>query len=82
MKPSGRTAVESISSLSTRGEAERLKIELGSALPLGDEEEFEVADGVDLLSGNPKTILLNSTEDLQSHKREHAGCSRGGQENA
>lgn len=43
-------------------EAERLKIELGSALPIGEQEEFAVADGVDLLSGNPKTILLNSTE--------------------
>ena len=43
-------------------EAERLKIELGSALPIGEEEEFEVADGVDLLSGSSKTILLSSTE--------------------
>jgi rod shape-determining protein MreB len=44
-------------------EAERLKIELGSALTPGDnEEEFEEVCGVDLLSGSPKTILTNNKE--------------------
>ena len=42
-------------------EAERLKIELGSALPLEDDEFVEVG-GVDLLSGDTKTILVNTTE--------------------
>jgi rod shape-determining protein MreB len=45
-------------------EAERLKIELGSALPPGgdDEGEFEEVCGVDLLSGSPKTIPTNNKE--------------------
>jgi rod shape-determining protein MreB len=44
-------------------EAERLKIELGSALPPGgDEEDFEEVCGVDILSGSPKTILTNNKE--------------------
>ena len=42
-------------------EAERLKIELGSALPLTEPELAEVS-GVDVLSGNPKTTTIDSTE--------------------
>jgi len=41
--------------------AERLKIELGSALPLEEEESAEVR-GRDLLSGLPKTIVVTSEE--------------------
>lgn len=45
-------------------DAERLKIELGSALPL-EEDEFVEVSGVDLLTGDSKvskTILVSSTE--------------------
>lgn len=42
-------------------EAKRLKIQLGSALPLG-EDEFEAVSGVDLLSESPKTIPTNNKE--------------------
>ena len=42
-------------------EAERLKIELGSALPLS-EPEFAEVSGVDALTGSPKTTMINSTE--------------------
>jgi rod shape-determining protein MreB len=41
--------------------AERLKIELGSALPLEEEESAEVR-GRDLLSGLPKTVLVTNEE--------------------
>jgi rod shape-determining protein MreB len=41
--------------------AERLKIELGSALPLEEEESAEVR-GRDLLSGLPKTVVVTNEE--------------------
>ena len=41
--------------------AERLKFELGSALPLGEEESAEVR-GRDLLSGLPKTVFVTGEE--------------------
>jgi rod shape-determining protein MreB len=41
--------------------AERLKIELGSALPLKKEESAELR-GRDLLSGLPKTVIVTSEE--------------------
>lgn len=53
-------------------EAERLKIELGSALPL-EEDEFVEVSGVDLLTGNSKdskTILVSSMETHEAIK----GC--------
>ncbi|MGB3633788.1 MAG: rod shape-determining protein [Rubrobacteraceae bacterium] len=52
-------------------EAERLKIELGSALPL-EEDEFVEVSGVNLLTGDskdPKTILVSSTEIHEAIKR-------------
>lgn len=50
-------------------EAERLKIELGSALPL-EEDEFVEVNGVDLLTGDSKTILVSNTETHEATK----GC--------
>src|SRR5512146_2226502 len=41
--------------------AERIKIEIGSAAPVGDEREMEVK-GRDLVSGIPKTVRVHSTE--------------------
>jgi rod shape-determining protein MreB len=41
--------------------AEKLKIELGSALPLAEEESAEVR-GRDLLSGLPKTVVVTNEE--------------------
>ncbi|HZD60737.1 MAG TPA: rod shape-determining protein [Anaerolineae bacterium] len=41
--------------------AEEIKIEIGSAYPLGDEEDVEVR-GRDLLTGLPKNIILSSEE--------------------
>jgi rod shape-determining protein MreB and related proteins len=41
--------------------AERLKIELGSALPLEEEESAEVR-GRDLLTGLPKTVVVSTEE--------------------
>lgn len=50
-------------------EAERLKIELGSALPL-EEDEFVEVNGEDLLTRDSKTILVSSTETHEAIK----GC--------
>ena len=50
-------------------EAERLKIQLGSALPLG-EDRFESVSGVDLLSESLKTIPTNDKEIYRALK----GC--------
>jgi rod shape-determining protein MreB len=41
--------------------AERIKIEIGSAAPVGDEREMEVK-GRDLVSGIPKTVRVHSSE--------------------
>ena len=41
--------------------AERVKIELGSAAPVGEEREVEVK-GRDLVSGIPKTVRVHSSE--------------------
>src|SRR5574340_1128858 len=41
--------------------AERIKIEIGSAAPVGDEQEMEVK-GRDLVSGIPKTVTVRSDE--------------------
>ena len=41
--------------------AEELKLEIGSAFPLGEEEEAEIR-GRDLVSGLPKTVVLTSEE--------------------
>jgi rod shape-determining protein MreB and related proteins len=41
--------------------AETIKIQIGSAYPVGDEREMEVK-GRDLVSGIPKTIRINSRE--------------------
>jgi rod shape-determining protein MreB len=45
--------------------AERLKIELGSAMPL-EEEELAEARGRDLLTGLPKTVVVTSEEIRQA----------------
>ena len=41
--------------------AERIKIEIGSAAPVGEEREMEVK-GRDLVSGIPKTVRVHSSE--------------------
>jgi rod shape-determining protein MreB len=41
--------------------AERIKIEIGSAAPVGEEQEMEVK-GRDLVSGIPKTVIVRSDE--------------------
>lgn len=41
--------------------AEQIKIQIGSAYPVGDEREMEVK-GRDLVSGIPKTVRVHSTE--------------------
>ncbi|MBC7670789.1 MAG: rod shape-determining protein, partial [Polaromonas sp.] len=41
--------------------AEQIKIQIGSAAPIGDEREMEVK-GRDLVSGIPKTVRVHSTE--------------------
>jgi rod shape-determining protein MreB len=41
--------------------AERIKMEIGSAAPVGDEQELEVK-GRDLVSGIPKTVTVRSDE--------------------
>jgi rod shape-determining protein MreB len=41
--------------------AERIKIEIGSAAPVGDEREMDVK-GRDLVSGIPKTVRVQSSE--------------------
>src|SRR5690606_39539851 len=41
--------------------AEAVKIQVGSAFPDGEDKEMEVK-GRDLVSGIPKTILINSAE--------------------
>ncbi|HTT02758.1 MAG TPA: rod shape-determining protein [Steroidobacteraceae bacterium] len=41
--------------------AERIKIEIGSAAPVGEERELEVK-GRDLVSGIPKTVRVHSSE--------------------
>ena len=48
-------------------EAERLKIESGSALPL-EKDGFVEASGMDLLSEGPKTIPIDTTELYQAIK--------------
>ncbi len=42
-------------------EAERIKVELGEALPPTEQEPAEVG-GVDLLSGDPETVLIGGAE--------------------
>jgi rod shape-determining protein MreB len=41
--------------------AEEIKLEIGSAFPLGEEDEAEVR-GRDMLTGLPKTVILSSEE--------------------
>ena len=45
--------------------AEQIKINIGSAYPLGDEREMEVK-GRDIVSGIPKTVKIHSSEVRES----------------